>query len=218
MATPYFQIRRQKVASTQDVAREELDNLPVLVLAREQTAGRGRSGSDWLTAPAALAASMAMHVEPSESRPISLMAGVAAAHAVQGARLKWPNDVLLGGSKVGGILVERSGDVLVAGLGLNLWWPDPPEGMAAIYGELPEADTYLEVGALWGAEFMRLVDQAAWPLDEYRSLCSTIGATITWEQSGSGLAVDVDYEGCLIVDTANGREALRSGAVSEVRT
>ncbi len=218
MATPYFQIRREKVASTQDVAREELEGLPVLVLAREQTAGRGRSGSDWLTAPSALAASMAMRVTGSESRPISLIAGVAAARAVDRASLKWPNDVLIDGAKVGGILVERSGDVVVTGLGLNLWWPGPPEGMAGIYRERPGDETYAEVGALWGAEFMNLIGGEGWPREEYRSLCSTIGSSISWEPAGSGLAVDVDQEGCLVVETEGGRESLRSGAVSEVRS
>ena len=228
MATPYFQIRREKVASTQDVAREELDRLPVLVLSREQTAGRGRSGSDWQTAPSALAASLAMRMEASESRPISLMAGIAAVHAADAvalqaqnvpvATLKWPNDVLIDGSKVGGILVERSGDVVVTGLGLNLWWPEAPEGVTGLFEERPSDDFYAEIGALWGAELMRLVDRHGWPVDEYRTICSTIGAEITWQPSGSGTAVDVDAEGCLVVETAQGRQVLRSGAVTQIRS
>ncbi|HEU4894312.1 MAG TPA: biotin--[acetyl-CoA-carboxylase] ligase, partial [Acidimicrobiia bacterium] len=59
MATPYFQLRLERVPSTQDVARERLAELPVLVLASGQSQGRGRSGSSWLTADRALAASLA---------------------------------------------------------------------------------------------------------------------------------------------------------------
>ena len=57
MATPYFQLRLERVPSTQDVARERLAELPLLVMAGEQSEGRGRSGAGWMTADRALAAS-----------------------------------------------------------------------------------------------------------------------------------------------------------------
>ncbi|HEX5696965.1 MAG TPA: hypothetical protein VFZ15_11300, partial [Acidimicrobiia bacterium] len=63
MATPYLQLRRDEVPSTQDLARSELDRLPTVVIAERQTAGRGRTGAAWLTAPRALAASLALSMD-----------------------------------------------------------------------------------------------------------------------------------------------------------
>ncbi|MEA1903072.1 MAG: biotin--[acetyl-CoA-carboxylase] ligase [Actinomycetota bacterium] len=217
MATPYFQIRRDSVPSTQDVARQEAGRLPVLVLAKEQTAGRGRSGAEWLTAPRALAASLALRLPESDQRPFSLMAGVAATRAVGEAGLKWPNDLFLGDLKVGGILVERSGEIAVVGLGLNLWWPDPPSGMTGISLDDPGENRYAEIGALWGAELMRMIDGDGWPIDEYRERCVTLGREVTWKPQGEGRAVGIADDGGLIVETESGTEVLHSGVVSEVR-
>lgn len=217
MATPYFQLRRQRVPSTQDVAREHLDTLPVLVVAAEQSAGRGRAGAGWQTADRALATSLAFRHDPHDDRPLSLLAGVAVTRAVSGTTLKWPNDVLVDGAKVGGILVERSGDVTVIGLGLNLWWPAPPDGTTALFAADPGAEAHLELGGLWGAETMEMLDGDGWGIDDYREACVTLGTEITWEPSGSGTAVDVSEDGALVVDTASGREHLHSGAIRHVR-
>lgn len=217
MATPYFQLRMKRVPSTQDVARDKLEELPLLVVAAKQTEGRGRSGADWLTADRALAASLAFQYADGEERPLSLMAGVAAVRATERTSLKWPNDVMLGDAKVGGILVERSGDVTVIGVGLNLWWPSAPEGMGALFDEDPGEEAHAEIGALWGAELMEAIDDAGWPIDDYRDVCDTIGRDITWEPDGSGRAVDVAPDGALLVETSHGIESLHSGAVRHVR-
>jgi BirA family transcriptional regulator, biotin operon repressor / biotin---[acetyl-CoA-carboxylase] ligase len=217
LATPYFQLRMKRVPSTQDVARDKLEELPLLVVAAEQTEGRGRSGAEWLTADRAIAASLAFHHADVEERPLSLMAGVAAVRATEGTSLKWPNDVMSGEAKVGGILVERSGDVTVIGLGLNLWWPSAPEGMGALFDEDPGEEAHAEIGGLWGAELMEAIDNTGWPIDDYREMCDTIGRDITWEPDGSGRAVDVGPDGALLVETSQGVESLHSGAVSHIR-
>jgi BirA family biotin operon repressor/biotin-[acetyl-CoA-carboxylase] ligase len=206
------------VPSTQDVAREAIDLLPVLVIAASQSAGRGRSGAEWLTADRALAVSMAFHHDEEEDRPLSLMAGVVAAEISAGASLKWPNDVMLGEEKVGGLLVERSGDTTVVGLGLNLWWPEPPNGFGALFDSDPGEHAYVEIGSLWGAELARTMAADGWPLERYRELCATIGRRITWEPGGDGQAIDVDRDGGLVVTTDDGPEILHSGAVSHVRS
>jgi BirA family biotin operon repressor/biotin-[acetyl-CoA-carboxylase] ligase len=218
LATPYFQLRRERVSSTQDVARAEIADLPVLVIAATQTEGRGRSGSEWLTADRAVAVSVAFRHAGGEDRPLSLMAGIAAVRATADTALKWPNDVMVGEAKAGGILVEASGDVTTVGLGLNLWWPAAPEGMTALYSEDPGEEAFVQVGALWGAEFMELVDGSGWPIDVYRTMCVTLGREISWEPDGAGRAVDIAADGALIVETASGREKLYSGAVHHVRS
>jgi len=217
LATPYFQLRLDRVPSTQDVARSEIDDLPVLVLAGGQSRGRGRSGAEWLNADRALAASLALRLGDREARPLSLMAGVAAVRATQGTTLKWPNDVMYDRLKVGGILVERSGDKAVIGLGLNLWWPEPPGGAGSLFERDPGEKAHVEIGALWAAELMEVIDGERWPIIAYREACDTIGREITWEPAGSGLAVDVDEQGGLIVETPEGTKTVHSGAVSHIR-
>lgn len=218
MATPYLQFRFEMVPSTQDLAKERFNGLPVLVQATSQKEGRGRSGSTWLNADRALAASLAITVQTSDRRPFSLMAGIAVTRAVEEATLKWPNDVLVGGSKAGGILVERAGNMVVIGLGLNLWWPHPPEGATALYDSDPGAERHAEIGGLWAAELMRLLDGEGWPLDEYESKSATLGEKVTWETDGSGKAVEVAADGGLVVELAGGlRKTLYSGAVRHLR-
>ena len=189
----------------------------MVVIASGQTQGRGRLGAEWLTAPRALAVSLALNVESKERRPISLMAGVAVSRSLDEVKLKWPNDVLVGDAKVGGILVERSNHTMVAGLGLNLYWPDAPSGFGAIHLSDPGPDRHAEVGALWAAELMSMIDGEGWPLGEYRDECTTIGREITWEPDGYGRAIDVLDSGELVVDTESGRTSIHSGEVRHVR-
>ncbi|HJQ77393.1 MAG TPA: biotin--[acetyl-CoA-carboxylase] ligase [Acidimicrobiia bacterium] len=217
MATPYFQLRLDRVPSTQDLAREQLAEVPVLVTASEQTHGRGRSGSGWLNADRALAVSLAFRAERGDDRPFSLMAGVAAVRATDGTSLKWPNDLMSGESKVGGILVEKSGDVVVIGLGVNLWWPSPSDGAGALHEEDPGRQRHLELGALWGAELIELLGGPGWPRDEYSASCRTLGRDITWDPNGRGRALDITDSGALLVETATGREEIHSGAVTHIR-
>ena len=148
---------------------------------------------------------------------MSLLAGLAAVTVVDGAGLKWPNDVMIGAAKVGGILVERGAGETVVGLGLNLWWPGSPNGTAAIENEDPGADLYAEIGACWGAELLRLIGTPGWPVDRYREVCVTLGKRITWEPDGSGRALDIDDAGGLIVETPEGATTIRSGEVRHVR-
>jgi BirA family transcriptional regulator, biotin operon repressor / biotin---[acetyl-CoA-carboxylase] ligase len=217
LATPYFQLRLERVPSTQDVARENLEDLPLLVLASSQSRGRGRSGAKWLTADRALAASLAFHHDASEDRPLSLMAGLAAVRATSNTALKWPNDVMVAEAKVGGILVERSEDTTVIGLGLNLWWADPPEGMGGLLTDDPGEERFGEVGALWGAELMELLDETGWPIDAYREASFTLGRQITWDPDGEGHAIDISSDGALVVETRSGIEKIYAGAVRHVR-
>jgi BirA family biotin operon repressor/biotin-[acetyl-CoA-carboxylase] ligase len=101
----------------------------VVLAAEEQTAGRGRMGRSWVSPPrAALTFSLLLRpetVSPGRRGWLPLLAGVSVASAVRAAarvdaRLKWPNDVLVGPAKLGGILAEAVGDAVVVGIGLNV--------------------------------------------------------------------------------------------------
>jgi BirA family biotin operon repressor/biotin-[acetyl-CoA-carboxylase] ligase len=217
MATPYWQIWREEVPSTQDLALQEMGDLPVVVIAAGQSSGRGRSGAEWATAPRALAVSSGLRVDAEESRPISLMAGIAAGRALPNVGLKWPNDLEWEAGKVGGILVERTGEVVVVGLGLNLWWPTPPEGFSALYVHDPGPGRHREIGAWWAAELLAMLRGTGWPSDEYRDRCTTLGRDVTWEPDGSGRAVDVAESGALVVEAGSALIEIHSGAVRQVR-
>lgn len=219
MATPYLQIFTDDVPSTQDLARDRLAELPVAVIASSQSRGRGRSGSEWENADRSLAASVAWRADATDHRPFSLIAGVAAVRALDhGIALKWPNDVMRSEKKIGGILVERSEGKVVAGLGVNLSWSEPSNGAGALFDQDPGGGAYRELGGLWVAEFMSLVDSEDWPIEEYRAMCSTLGREITWEPNGAGIAAGVSDSGALLVETSRGIEEIHAGAVRHVRS
>lgn len=223
---PYETLILDRTSSTQDVVRRRMGTtVPLLVVARYQTEGRGRSGADWVTAPRALAASLGLRLSwPSSAwPPVTLIAGVAALRALGGRAvgitLKWPNDLMKGNHKLGGILTEASGGLVVVGWGANLHWPDPPIGRGALFSSDPGPDAAAEFAGRWAEELIGLVSATSqdWPYDEYRRLCSTIGQEVTWVPDGKGRAVDVSREGGLVVATSRGHVTLVSGAVSEVR-
>ena len=114
-----------------DLLARAADGAPegVVLAAEEQTAGRGRLGRSWVSPPrAALTFSLLVRPDtvPAARRGwLPLLAGVSVASAVRAvtgvdARLKWPNDVLVGPAKLGGILAEAIGDAVVVGIGLNV--------------------------------------------------------------------------------------------------
>lgn len=216
MDTPYSLVRLEEVESTQDEARRRFDGTPVLVIADRQSAGRGRSGAGWVNAPQAAAISLCFSLPAQPLTTIPLTAGVAAAEVI-GSTLKWPNDLERGGRKLGGILSETSGGVVVVGLGLNIWWPDPPDGIGSLSSEPPEGDEAARLGEGWAQGFLRLLEDPTWPRDRYDKLCLTVGQEIAWEPSGRGRATSIDGDGALLVETTDGMTRLTSGTVSHIR-
>jgi BirA family biotin operon repressor/biotin-[acetyl-CoA-carboxylase] ligase len=185
-------LRLGTVTSTQDVARGLA--LGSIVLADHQTAGRGRLERRWVS-PAGTALLVSYVLEPNPL--LSLAAGVAAAEACgQGVRLKWPNDLLLDGRKVGGILVETTPEKAICGVGINLTWA--PEGAAQL--DRPRDQVFERLSeriAVW-------VGSPADPvLARWRQLSATLGRRVRVEVSGQtieGVAQDLGQRGELIVD------------------
>lgn len=221
MATRYALTTLNEVTSTQDEARSRHRGKPLLVVAGRQRAGRGRSGRRWENAPRAVAASLAFTPDwPRLTWPrLSLTAGLAA-RDVSGFDLKWPNDLMVGGRKTGGLLAESGEDLVVVGLGINLWWPDAPSDFGALYGDDPGPETGVELAGRWADALLSRVDRGPddWGIEEYRVACTTIGRHIRWEPGGEGVAVDVADDGRLVVETSGGRRIeLASGEVREIR-
>jgi BirA family biotin operon repressor/biotin-[acetyl-CoA-carboxylase] ligase len=203
---------------------------PLWVLADRQLAGRGRSGRAWASAPGNLFASLLVATDcpPAKAGQLSLVAGVAAVEAiakmgpVPGVRLKWPNDVLIGQAKAGGILVEsssrapRPGVVAVVGVGLNLASAPEDLGPAATYLAAHglslsprEALCFLAQAMkdcldMWngGEGFARV--REAW-----LARAGAVGEPLTVHAAGGlvhGRFAGLDADGALIVTAADGRQ------------
>jgi BirA family biotin operon repressor/biotin-[acetyl-CoA-carboxylase] ligase len=185
-------VRVDSVTSTQDIARP----LPIgsIVVAEHQTAGRGRLDRRWESPPGtALLVSFVLAPNPI----LSLAAGVAAAEACgNNVRLKWPNDLLLNGAKVGGILVEAMAGKAICGVGINLTWA--PEGAATLNQDRDQLLAKLR-GELeqWSSAKPEVV------LARWRELSDTLGRRVRVEMAGQvveGTAQDIGHDGELIVD------------------
>lgn len=213
----------ETAASTQDEARLTYAGTPILVIAARQTAGRGRRGRAWETAPRALAASLAFAPAwPESAWPrLTLAAGLAACGALGGGvLLEWPNDLVRGGAKVGGLLTEASGAVVTVGLGANLYWPRPTVGGAgALYEQDPGPEAARDLATVWAADLLARVaaGPGEWGVREYSAACTTLGRQVTWEPAGRGRAVAVREDGGLVVETPAGRRVLYAGEVHTVR-
>jgi BirA family biotin operon repressor/biotin-[acetyl-CoA-carboxylase] ligase len=188
-----------------------------IVTAREQSAGRGRQGRTWV-APAgrALLLSVVIRDPP---RLLPLAAGVATAEVVgPDARLKWPNDVLLGGRKVAGILVEGRPQErwAVVGVGLNVAvrtedFPAELRESAGGMGFEPDAieptlERLLDALGRW------IEASPGDILDGVRARDVLLGLSVRWG-GGRGEAAGVDSDGRLIVETGEGRVTLEAGEV-----
>jgi BirA family biotin operon repressor/biotin-[acetyl-CoA-carboxylase] ligase len=111
-------------ASTQDAPETRAAAAGTLVTAWRQTAGRGRFGRNWAdTGTEGVAASFVVEAQSSER--LALIGALAAAQACEGALgaavgIKWPNDTIVAGRKLAGVLIERRGELAVIGIGINV--------------------------------------------------------------------------------------------------
>jgi BirA family biotin operon repressor/biotin-[acetyl-CoA-carboxylase] ligase len=188
-----------------------------IVTASEQSAGRGRQGRTWVASPGrALLCSIVLRETP---RLLPLIAGVAVAEIAGGdARLKWPNDVLINGRKVAGILVEgrpqEGWAVLGIGLNVALREEDFPRELRDRAGTLGLEPSDLEptLQRLLRALDGWLAADTTRVLEEVRKRDWLSGQRIAWA-GGEGTAAGIDDEGRLLVDTTSGRQALDAGEV-----
>jgi BirA family transcriptional regulator, biotin operon repressor / biotin---[acetyl-CoA-carboxylase] ligase len=211
LGSPRLHLR--SVGSTNARARELAEgDAPhgTLVTASEQTAGRGRQGRTWVTPPGtAIAASVILR---SFDDLLPLRAGLAVADlAGDAARVKWPNDVLLDGRKVAGILVEaRAPDWAVVGIGVNVTGV-PPE-VADIATSLERSDIEEALRELLVALDGRVAQPAAEVLAALRERDALLGRRVRWS-GGEGVGAGIDASGALLVETRSGTTALSAGEV-----
>jgi len=209
-------------ASTMDHARELAHaGAPhgALVTTAQQTAGRGRQGRAW-SAPAGSSLLMSLILREAPALlPLAAAVAVAEACATPAAAIKWPNDVLVDGRKVAGILAEGRPQEgwWVLGIGVNVALDPadlPPElrDTAATLGRAPDGvEPFL--ADLLGALERALTAPAEQLLDAWRARDALAGREVRWN-AGAGIARGVDGEGRLVIELADGgRTALNAGEV-----
>jgi len=211
-------------------------------IAEHQVAGRGRLDRTW-SAPERSALTFSVLLRPPAATRASwgwlpLIAGLAVAGPLGrlgevDARLKWPNDVLLGGRKVAGLLAEVTGDAVVIGIGINVSvradeLPVPTAtslqlAEASVVDRDPVLRAVLrDLARRYGAWLAAPGDpEGSGLLDDYRALSATIGQDVEVQLPGGvtrrGRAVDVDASGRLLVAGDDGVDALAAGDVVHLR-
>ncbi len=221
------------LTSTNDLAKE-LGNQGApegtLVVAEAQTAGRGRMGRQWVS-PLAVGLYVSIILRPAlpleELPKITLTTAVAVVRAIRRATglqtaIKWPNDIMLAGKKIGGILSEMATSrerlqFVVVGLGLNVNNPRISGELAALATSLAQESgrtfSRVRIVQTWLEEFETLYDgllTQRFPdiLKEWKELTITLGRQVTVRQGSreiSGLALDVAPDGALMIKQANGK-------------
>lgn len=209
---------------------------PCWIMAHRQTAGRGRRGRAWADPSGNFAATLAMRLSepPGQMALRSFTAALALAEALgrltgQNAAfsLKWPNDVLLNGGKVSGILLETGPNgFLAVGIGANLATappPDPESGFAPVCvegetGRKVDPEALLDALAAAFADWeTRLTTQGFGPVRAaFLARAARLGAPITARtvtRTSEGIFETIDDSGALILATATGRVAIPAADV-----
>jgi BirA family biotin operon repressor/biotin-[acetyl-CoA-carboxylase] ligase len=204
---------------------------PVLLVAEQQTAGRGRLGRAWQSSAGdSLTFSLGLPLAPADWSGLSLVVGVSVAESLHpDIVLKWPNDLWLGDRKLGGILIETASfgegaagaRYAVIGVGLNIA-PRPAAGLstqpAALRELLPQADA----PAVLERVARRLVqdvqrfgaDGFAGFQQRFEQRDALRGRVVRLSDGTTGTAQGVDAGGSLLVHTAAGPQAISSSEVS----
>jgi BirA family transcriptional regulator, biotin operon repressor / biotin---[acetyl-CoA-carboxylase] ligase len=236
---PPFTIRRYpSLGSTNDEARRLAcagARAGTVVTAGEQTTGRGRQGRVWTSPPGNLYASILLRPEVPTGRlgELGFLAGVAVAETVAGllppgrqVALKWPNDVLVDGAKVAGLLVEQEGAAAILGIGVNVAHhpPDTPYPATALVaaGAPADAGTVLErllaaLGAglaLWETHGFAAI-RTAWLARAHppgTALRVRLGGVTEWG-SIEGRFAGLDPDGTLLLETNEGVVRVVAGEV-----
>lgn len=229
----------ETVASTNDLAIDRFAANPtqvVIITADEQTKGRGRLQREWLSPPRAgiaLSVSCELSQYPFEPSTIPLAVGVAVVRALRelgiNVKLKWPNDIcFVAGDgtvrKVGGILLQRSGDNIVIGIGLNVSMTEAelPTEMATSFFiegfEVPRENIIAQI--IFEIEQLATGTGSSWQR-EYLIFCSTINTQVRVSTADGklveGMATSISAAGGLEIDVAGELIEVTVGDIEHLR-
>lgn len=184
--------------------------------AERQTGGRGRQGRGWISPPGNLYASTLVRLRPGDptAPSLALVAAIALHEIVsiyaQSVEIKWPNDLLFGGAKLAGILLERSGEAVIIGFGVNLaHHPDaldrPVTSLAELAGMGPEPGVFLEILAESFSRWLgRWRNEGLGPIRKaWLTAAHDVGTPLSTPE-GEGLFDGLDESGSLRLRLADG--------------
>jgi len=199
------------------------------LIARRQTAGRGRQGRSWQSLEGNFFGSVLMILQESDppAASLSLLAGLAVVETLAatpphfGAFLKWPNDVMLSDGKVAGILLERKGERVVAGFGVNLETAPEIDGRKTtnLEGAVSPEQFGADLAGTFGNLFRiwRATPSCEWLIRAWEGAATPRGTSLqVHDGSGRRLAGQFDGlepDGALRLRTAQGVEIVRAGDV-----
>jgi BirA family biotin operon repressor/biotin-[acetyl-CoA-carboxylase] ligase len=236
----------EEVASTNDLARERAGSgaADLVIVAGEQTGGKGRLDREWHSPPGGIWCSILLRPDrPPATIPLFTLAAAvaitaAAREAGVDAGIKWPNDVLVRGGqngsgadsepKLGGILTEMEGEAdrvewLVVGMGINANLDDSelPEGATSLREKLGEDVNRRLFLQRVLERFDELRSDPDAILDAWRADALTLGREVRVETASGetveGTAVDVEQPGTLVVETADGTVRVHAGDCEHLR-
>jgi len=235
-----------ELVSTNDLAKQLAEDGAAhgeTVVAEGQTGGRGRRGRGWSSPPGKnlyLSVVLRPELPPQRAPEITLVASVALCHAVRQAgveaTIKWPNDLMVGGRKLAGILTEMAADpdrvqwiVLGLGVNLNAGPQDLPEELREVATSVGAQRGQPVPRALFAAAVLALLEtwldrHAAEGFEpvrrEWRALSGTLGRPVRVVLDGGpieGVAEDVDESGALVVRSGAASVRVLSGDVQMLR-
>jgi len=203
------------------------------LIADRQTAGRGRAGRQWSDGHGNFMGSTVAQLRAGDppAPTLSLVAGVALHRAlgqIPGLQLKWPNDLLVDGAKLAGILLERHGDAVVVGLGVNLAQapelPDRPTvSLAALGHDITRDDFANTLAAEWGNALAQWHGQGWAALrDEWLTRAHPRGTLLQVHDRDQGLIIGafagLNPDGAALLRLADGEQrAIHAGDMELVR-
>jgi BirA family transcriptional regulator, biotin operon repressor / biotin---[acetyl-CoA-carboxylase] ligase len=234
MSEPFTVWHFDKIGSTNDEARRlAAEGAPhgTVVHADEQTRGRGRMAHTWYSPPGNLYISILLRTgQPAEhAAELSFLAALAVADTVEAllprqirAMLKWPNDVLVSGAKIAGILLEQIDAATIMGIGLNVL--EAPSNAAY------KTTTIVANGGIASVDGARdiVLERLGFHLSVWREAgfgairerwlerSYPIGAAIRANSAGQAIAghfAGLDLDGALLLDTPQGRQRIVAGDI-----
>lgn len=228
-------------STNEEVKRRAAKGEPsgLLIAAEEQTGGKGRLGRTWSSDSGGIYFTLLIRPDmpPSDISSVTLAAGYGVCLAVReytglDAKIKWPNDIIIGNKKICGILTEMAAqtdrvDYVAIGIGINVNHETFPEEISSKASSL-----YIESGKkIDRNEFFRcvirrldevissfIVGTSVEDISGFKKLCATLGRRVSVERNGSlieGEAVDITLGGELIIRSDSGNEyIINSGEVT----
>ncbi len=214
-----------KIDSTNNEAKKRALNgtvFPALFIAKSQTAGKGTRGRSFYSDGGGLYMSLALNTDIIQLQKLTVLAAVAASRAIEklsgkAVQIKWVNDIFLGGKKLCGILCEKTENAVIIGVGVNLTVKEFPTEIKDTAVNLDIKISRKKLAQQITENILNLLSSNEDFMSYYREKSCLIGKQVSYIKNGityTGLAVDIDDMGGLVVEGINGMETLCSGDVT----